>query len=142
MVNIYVDDLLFTGDDEKLLEKFKRSMKKEFDMTDLGHMRFFLQIEVIQRLDGIFICQRKYGAEVLNRFGIENCNSVCNPIVLGQKIGKDKSGAKVDVTSFKQIVGSLMYLTATCPDFMFVVSLISRFMTCPTQQNFAATKRV
>ena len=88
MVNIYVDDLLFTGDDEKLLEKFKRSMKKEFDMTDLGHMRFFLRIEVIQRLDDIFIYQRKYAAEVLNRFGIENYNSICNLIVPEQKIGK------------------------------------------------------
>ena len=41
IVSIYVDDLLFTGDDEELLEEFKRSMKKEFDMTGLGHMRFF-----------------------------------------------------------------------------------------------------
>ena len=40
------------------------------------------------------------------------------------------------------MVGSLMYLTATCPDLMFVVSLISRFMECPTQQHFAAAKRV
>ena len=59
-------------------------MKKEFDMTDLGQMRFFLGIEVIQRLDDIFICERKYGAEVLNRFDIENYNSICNPIVPGQ----------------------------------------------------------
>ena len=51
-------------------------------MTDLGQMRFFLGIGVIQRLDDIFICQRKYVAEVLNRFGIENYNSICNPIVL------------------------------------------------------------
>ena len=58
-------------------------MKKEFDMTDLGQMRICLGIEVIQRLDGIFICQRKYAAEVLNRFGTENYNSVCNPIVTG-----------------------------------------------------------
>ena len=46
------------------------------------------------------------------------------------------------MTLYKQIVGSLMYLTATRPNLMFVVSLISRFMTCPTQQNFVATKRV
>ena len=142
IVSIYNDDLLFTGDDEKLLEEFKHSKKKEFAVTDLGQMRFYLGIEVIQRLDGIFICQRKYAAEVLNRFGIENCNSVCKPIVLGQKIGKDKSGAKVDVTSFKQIVGSLMYLIATCLDLMSVVSLISYFMACPTQHHFVASKRI
>ena len=41
-------------------------------MTDLGQMRFFLGTEVIQRLNGIFICQRKYATKVLNRFRIEN----------------------------------------------------------------------
>ena len=56
IVRIYVHDLLFTGDDEKLLEEFKRSMKKELDMTNLGQIRFFLGFELIQRLDGIFIC--------------------------------------------------------------------------------------
>ena len=100
------NDLLFTEDDEELLEEFKRSMKKEFDMTDFDQMRFFLGMEVIQRLDGIFICPRKYVAEVLNLFVIENYNSVCNPILPGQKIG---NGAKVDITLYKQIVGSLMY---------------------------------
>jgi len=49
-VSIYVDDLLFTGDEEELLGDFKCSMKKEFEMTDLGHMRFLLGIEVIQVL--------------------------------------------------------------------------------------------
>lgn len=62
IVSIYVDDLLFTGDDDELLTEFKQSMKKEFDMTDLGRMRYFLGIEVVQRNDGIFICQRKYAA--------------------------------------------------------------------------------
>ncbi|GJV88201.1 retrovirus-related pol polyprotein from transposon TNT 1-94 [Tanacetum coccineum] len=60
IVSIYVDDLLFTGDDDELLDEFKQSMKKEFDMTDLGRMRYFLGIEVVQKNDGIFICQRKY----------------------------------------------------------------------------------
>ena len=58
IVSIYVDDLLFTSNDEELLNEFKRSMKDEFDMTDLGKMRYFLGIEVIQKADGIFICQK------------------------------------------------------------------------------------
>ena len=138
ILSIYVDDLLFTGDDEELLQELKCCMKKEFDMTDSGQIKFFLGIEVIQRLDNIFKCQRKYAAEVLNRLGIENYNSICNPIVPGQKIGKDENGAKVDVTLYKKIVGSLMYLTATRPDLMFVVSLISPFMACPIQHLTAA----
>lgn len=142
IVSIYVDDLLFTGNDDELLDGFKQSMKKEFDMTDLGRMRHFLGIEVVQRDDGIFICQRKYADEVIKRFGMQNFNHVGNPMVPGQKIGRDEAGVKVDPTLYKQMVGSLMYLTATRPDLMFVVSLISRFMSNPTQLHFAAIKRI
>jgi hypothetical protein len=45
-------------------------MLREFDMSDLGKMRFFLGIEVLQNSDGIYICQRKYALEVLKRFGM------------------------------------------------------------------------
>lgn len=142
IVSIYVDDLLFTSNDKEMVCDFKNSMKKEFDMTDLGKMRFFLGIEVLQQSDGIFICQRKYAAEVLSRFGMEKSNSVRNPIVPGQKVDKDEDGALIDATQYKQMVGSLMYLTATRPDLMFAVSLISRFMARPTQLHFAITKRI
>lgn len=142
IVSIYVDDLLFTSNDEELLNEFKRSMKDEFDMTDLGKMRYFLGIEVIQKADGIFICQRKYVAELIERFGMQNYNFVCNPIVPGQKVGRDEAGVKVDSTLYKQMVGNLMYLTATRPDLMFVVSLISRFMANPTELHFGTAKRI
>lgn len=53
IVILYVDDLIFTGNDKKMFEEFKSSMQKEFDMTDLGRMRYFLGIEVIQNDAGI-----------------------------------------------------------------------------------------
>lgn len=142
IISIYVDDLIFTGNDESMFEDFKNSMMHEFDMSDLGRMRYFLGIEVLQRDDGIYICQRKYAMEVLRRFGMEESNSVLNPIVPGFRICKDKEGVKVDATFFKQVVGSLMYLTATRPDLMFVVSLISRYMEQPTELHLQTAKRV
>ncbi|XP_071729414.1 secreted RxLR effector protein 161-like [Rutidosis leptorrhynchoides] len=105
-------------------------------------MRFFLGIEVLERSDVIFICQRKYAREILERFDMINNNGVCNPSTVGYKLNKDEGGIKVDVTQFKQIIGSLMYLSATRPDIMFAVSLISRFMTCPTQMHFSVAKRI
>ena len=142
IVCLYVDDLIYTGNDECMFIKFKESMMNEFEMTDLGKMRYFLGIEVLQQVDGIFICQKRYAQEVLKRFKMENCNPVHNPIVPGTKLSKDVTGEKVDSTFYKQIVGSLMYLTATRPDTMFVVSLISRFMESPTEIHLAAAKRV
>ena len=61
----------------------------------------------------MFINHKKYASEVLQRFGMDKSNSVHNPIVPGCKLVKDEGGVKVDNTHFKQMVGSLMYLTAT-----------------------------
>jgi hypothetical protein len=137
-----VDDLIFTGCDVSMCMEFKRSMMIEFDMSDLGRMRHFLGMEVLQNSNGIFICQRRYAREVLARFEMENSNSVKNPIVPGTKLSKDEGGNKVDATLFKQMVGSLMYLTITRPDLMYGVSLISRYMSRPTMSHWLAAKRI
>ena len=141
IVSVYVDDLIFTGDDYDMLAEFKSSMLKEFDMSDLGNMHFFLGIEVVQREDGIFICQRKYALEILTKFGMLESNEVSSPIIPGVKISKDKDGTPVDETYFKQLVGSLMYLTATRPDMMFVTCLVSRYMAKPTNLHLQTIKR-
>ncbi|XP_048447292.1 uncharacterized mitochondrial protein AtMg00810-like [Pyrus x bretschneideri] len=142
IVCLYVDDLIFTGNDKMMFEQFKKSMMVEFDMTYLGKMRYFLGIEVIQGFEGIFISQRKYAQEILERFNMDQCNSVLNPIVPGYKLTKDEGGIEVDGNVYKQMVGSLMYLTATRPDLMFVVSLISRYMERPTEVHMQTAKRV
>ena len=142
IVSLYVDDLIFVGNDELMFVEFKHSIKHEFDMTDLGKMRYFLGLEVLQKSDGIFISKKKYALKVLNRFGMDKSNSVFNPIVPGCKLVKDEGGVKVDKTYYKQVVGSLMYLTATRPDLMFVVSIISRYMENPTKLHLQAAKRV
>lgn len=142
ILSLYVDDLIFTGNDELMVSEFKSSMKHEFDMTDLGKMRYFLGLEILQNSRGVFISQKKYALQVLQKFGMDGSNSVQNPIVPGCKLVKDESGVKVDKIYFKQIVGSLMYLTVTRPDVMFVVGLISRYMENPTELHLQVAKRV
>lgn len=70
IVSLYVDGLIFTGNDEMMFTEFKNSMLRDFDMTDLGKMRYFLGIEVLQTSEGIYIYQRKYAMEVLKRFAM------------------------------------------------------------------------
>lgn len=86
--------------------------------------------------------KRRYASEILVRFRMENSNAVKNPIIPGMKLSKDEAGTKVDSTMFKQVVGSLMYLTATRPDLMYGVSLISRFMSCPRETLWLAAKQI
>ena len=132
IVCLYVDDLIFTGN--LSIDMFKSEMMKEFEMTDLGLMRYFLGIEVIQCDKGIFICQSKYIKDVLKRFKMMNCNPTSTSIATGTKLSKEEKGSNADSTMFKILVGSLMYMTATRPDIMYGVSLISRFME-PTQNS-------
>jgi len=94
-------------------------MMHAFDMTDLGKMRFFLGIDDLQKPEGIFVCQRKYTKDVLKKFVVSESKHVQSPIVSGSKINKDMEGTTVDDTYFKQIVGSLLYLTTTRPYIMF-----------------------
>ncbi|KAL6346399.1 hypothetical protein AAG906_033195 [Vitis piasezkii] len=109
-----------------MFESFKNSMKDEFDMTDLGKMKYFLGVEVLQTSEGIYLSQKKYACELLEKFGLQNANSVKNPIVL----------------IYKQLIGSLMYITATRPDLMYVVCLLSRYMANPLDLHMQAAKRV
>ena len=73
---------------------------------------------------------------------MQNCNSATTPAAFGCKLHKDHEGKNVDNTFFKQIVGSLMYLTATRPDIMYCVSLVSRYMEYPTEEHLLAAKRI
>ena len=140
IVCLYVDDLIFTGD--LSIDLFKEAMKKEFEMTDLGLMKYFLGIEVNQNENGIFISQAKYANDVLKRFNMLNCKSAPTPIVTGLKLSKNDEGHNVDPKLYKRLVGSLMYLTATRPDIMYSVSLISRFMESPKDTHWNAGKRI
>ena len=101
IVCLYVDDLILTGNNELMFVEFKKSMMLEFDMTDLGKMRYFLGIEVMQRSDDIFISQKKYTQEVLERFNMYKCNPVHNPMVPGLELTKNGDGVRIGSTFYK-----------------------------------------
>ncbi|KAI5401249.1 hypothetical protein KIW84_065918 [Lathyrus oleraceus] len=86
--------------------------------------------------------EAKYVMEVLRSFGMEHSNFVENPMVPGFKISKDENGIEMDGSFFKQLIGSMMYLTATSPDIMYAVSLLSRYMSRPTEVHHSAAKRI
>jgi hypothetical protein len=137
---LYVDDLIFIGD--LSIDDFKNAMKTEFEMTDLGLMKYFLGIEVDQSDDGIFICQTNYANEVLKSFRMLNCKPVATPMATDIKLNKYDEGSYVDPTLYKRLVGIFMYLTTTKPDIMFAISLISRFMETPKSTHWQAGKTI
>ena len=142
LVCLYVDDLIFTGNNPRMFEDFKKAMAREFEMTDIGLMSYYLGIEVKQSKEGIFISQEGYAKEVLKRFNMANCKPISTPVECGAKLSKVDEREKVDPTYFKSLVGSLRYLTCTRPDILFGVGLVSRFMEEPTMTHLKTAKRI
>ncbi|GJY37716.1 hypothetical protein Tco_0424080 [Tanacetum coccineum] len=91
---------------------------------------------------GIFINQSKFALEILKKFGMDLCDPVDTPMVDQIKLDEDPLGIPVDQTRFRSMVGSLMYLTASRPDFVFVVCMCARYQASPTKKHLEALKRV
>ncbi|GKV24533.1 hypothetical protein SLEP1_g34135 [Rubroshorea leprosula] len=100
IVCLYVDDLIFTGNNPRMFEEFKRAMSNEFEMTDMGLMSYYLDIEVKQMEEGIFISQENYAREVLKKFNMSNCKPVNTLVACGIKLFKFEEGESVDATLF------------------------------------------
>eukprot|EP00253_Pinus_taeda_P007432 PITA_07432 len=107
----------------------------------MGLLRYFLGIEVEKSENGIFISQKKYANEVLKRFNMQDNKATITPTVMGLKLNKEDNNKDFDLSLYKSIVGSLMYFTATRPDIMHAVSLISGFMESP-KAHWQAAKRI
>jgi hypothetical protein len=133
IVCLYVDDMIYTGNLE--LTNFKHAMQSEFEMTDLGIMKYFLGIEVDQSTKGIFVYQKKYAADIIKKFRMEECNPTKTPIPLGTKLSKKYEGPTVDSTLYKSLVGNLLYLTTTRLNIIYAANLVSRFMESPKDSH-------
>eukprot|EP00253_Pinus_taeda_P019690 PITA_19690 len=76
---LYVDDLILTGSDPNLINHVKSKLKKKFEMTDLGHLHYFLGLQVLQSKEGIFLSQSKYACDLLRFFHMEDSS----PLLVG-----------------------------------------------------------
>nr|GEX33921.1 retrovirus-related Pol polyprotein from transposon TNT 1-94 [Tanacetum cinerariifolium] len=117
-----LDDIIFGAINKDLCKSFEKLMKDKFQMSSVGELTFFLGIQVKQKKDGIFISQDKYVAEILRKFRLTDEKSSSTPIDTEKPLQKDPDGKKVDVHTYRSMIGSLMYLTSSRPDIMFADS--------------------
>eukprot|EP00253_Pinus_taeda_P024186 PITA_24186 len=139
---VYVDDLLMTGNNESYIASIKKELGKSFEMIDLGYGHYYLGIEVTQHPKSIFLAQKKYIGNLLNMFGMTECNPLTTPMEQNLKLTSIEGKEFEDATKYRQLVGSLNYLTTSRPDISFVVGIISRFMQKPCDRHWSAAKRV
>jgi hypothetical protein len=113
-----------------------------FEMTDLGFLHYFLGLQVFQTNEGIFLSQSKYAFDLLRRFHMDDCKPTPSPFHYGVNISATCTSPEVDATLYRQLVGSLLYLTHTCPDLSFVVDHVARHMQTLHESHWKATKRI
>eukprot|EP00253_Pinus_taeda_P009747 PITA_09747 len=129
-------------DNESYIASIKKELGKGFEMTDLGYVHYYLGIEVTQHPKSIFLSQKKYIGDLLNRFDMSECNPLTTPMEQNLNITSIEGKEFEDATKDRQLVGSLNYLTTTKPDISFAVGILSRFMQKPCEGHWSTTKRV
>ncbi|GKB70525.1 putative ribonuclease H-like domain-containing protein [Tanacetum coccineum] len=131
IVHVYVDDIIFGSTKKKLCIEFEKMTHKKFQMSSMGELTFFLELQVKQKEDGIFISQDKYMTEILKKFGFNDVKTANTPMKTHKPLLKDTDGEDVDEHIYRSMIGSLMYLTSSRPDIMFAVHL-GRVYTSPS----------
>ncbi|KAK6163788.1 hypothetical protein DH2020_000652 [Rehmannia glutinosa] len=130
LVQIYVDDIIFGSTNSK------------FEMSMMGELTFFLGLQVKQMQDGTFISQTKYTRDLMKKFGMEDKSSVKIHMNTSAKMDMDADGKAIDLTKYRALIGSLLYLTVSRPDITYVVGVCARFQSAPKESHMTATKRI
>ncbi|XP_071699143.1 uncharacterized mitochondrial protein AtMg00810-like [Rutidosis leptorrhynchoides] len=138
---LYVDDVILTASSTAFLHRVITSLHQEFSMTDLGPLNYFLGIYVTRTHSGMFLSQKKYASEIIERADMVSCNSGRTPIDFSTKLTTAGPSVK-DATLYRSLAGALQYLTFTRPDISYVVQQICLYMHDPREPHMAALRRI
>jgi hypothetical protein len=117
---LYVDDIVLTASSDGFLRQIIAAIQGEFAMTDMGQLHHFLGISMTRSAKGMFLSQRQYTLDNLERAGMSACKPCSAPVDLHSKLSAD--GPPVgDATQYRSLAGALQYLTFTRPDITFAV---------------------
>eukprot|EP00253_Pinus_taeda_P030489 PITA_30489 len=128
------------GNNESYIASIKKALRKGFEMTDLSYVHYYLGIEVTQYPKSIFLSQKKYIGDLLNNFGMIECNPLTTPMEQNLKLTSIEGKEFYDATKYRELVGSLNYLTITRPSILFFVGILSRFMQKTCEGHWSAAK--
>ncbi|KAK1422393.1 hypothetical protein QVD17_25482 [Tagetes erecta] len=139
---IYVDDMILTGNDEEEMIRLKKNLFTEFEMKDMGRLKYFLGIEVLRSTQGIFICQKRYILDLLAETGMIDCKPAETPMIANHKLHIDLEAELADKERYQRLVGKLIYLSHTRPDIAYAVGVVSQFMHQPQVAHMEAVWRI
>ncbi|GJR01486.1 retrovirus-related pol polyprotein from transposon TNT 1-94 [Tanacetum coccineum] len=141
LVQVYVDDIIFGSTNLDFSKHFANLMKNNFEMSMMGELKFFLGLQVHQSPRGIFISQSQYAIELLKKHGLDECVSMSTPMAT-ERLDADLQGTPTDQTTYRRMIGGLMYLTASRPDIAYATFVCARYQARPTVKHLKEVKRI
>ncbi|KAJ9547324.1 hypothetical protein OSB04_019867 [Centaurea solstitialis] len=128
----------------KALYGLKQSPRAWYDTlsTFLISKGFKRGLQIKQSEKGIFINQGKYVLDMLKKYDLTSCTPMKTPMAHPLSLDKDSNGKLVDVTLYRGMIGSLLYLTASHPDIMYSTCLCARYQAEPKESHLTAIKRI
>lgn len=139
---LYVDDMIITGDDLAGIHDLKSFLSQNFEMKDLGHLSYFLGLEISRDSHGYYLTQAKYAADLVSQAGLTDNKITSTPIEANVKLIPNDGVPLSNPTLYRQLVGRLIYLTVTRPDLAYAVHIVSQFMSSPCTNHYAVVLRI
>jgi hypothetical protein len=137
-----VDDLVITGNNSDFVNSIVKQLGWKFSLKDMESLHYFLGVEVIPTLGGIFLSRHKYVRDLLSNTNMLGAKEVCSPLSNSTPLKLNDGTASFDSTKYRRVISSLQYLSLTRPDISFAVNKLSQFMHKPTQTHWPTTKRL
>ncbi|GJV95135.1 retrovirus-related pol polyprotein from transposon TNT 1-94 [Tanacetum coccineum] len=141
LIQVYVDDIIFVSTNPDFSKRFANLMKNNFEMSMMGELKFFLGLQVHQSPRGIFISQSQYAIELLKKHGLDKCVSMSIPMVT-ERPDADLQGTPTDQMTYHQMIGGLMYLTASHPDIIYATFVCARYEARLTIKYLKEVKQI
>jgi hypothetical protein len=113
---VYVYDIFYGRSSHSLVARFAENMRKEFEMSMMGVLQFFLGLQIKQVKEGTFVHQAKYTKDNLKKFKMNDSKPLSTPMSTTTVLDADEDREPVDQKEYRSMIGSLLYLTATRPD--------------------------
>ena len=111
-------------------------------MKDLGLLNYFLGIAVTRHFGGLFLSQKKYAEEIIERAGMASCKPCPTSVDTKPKMSAKSRTLFEDPSLYRSLVGALQYLTFTRPDISYAVQQICLFMHNPMDDHMRALRRI
>jgi hypothetical protein len=141
IVQVYVDDIVFGGLSNSLVARFAEDMSREFEMSMMGELQFFLGLQIKQSKERTFVHQAKYTLDIVRKFKMEDSKAMTTTMSTTTALDVDEEGEHVDQKEYRSMIGLLLYLTATRPDIQFSVCLCARFQASPRTSHRQEVKQ-